>query len=79
VLAERFAHTTGIPLDPGMRLPPTNHSLGLASILVLRELNETLRSRGFEGRDGKILRKYDIAKNTLGPLAADEPRLGLRV
>lgn len=79
LLAERFAQAAGIPLDPHLPVPSANSSLGLASILVLRELNETLHSRGFEGPDGKSVRKYALAKNALAPLASDEPRLGLAV
>jgi hypothetical protein len=78
-LTERFARATGLPLDPHLPVPRANESLGLASILVLRDLNEALGRRGFDGADGQPLRKRMIAKNALARLAEDEPRLGLEV
>ena len=78
-LTERFARATGLPLDPHLPVPRANESLGLASILVLRDLNAALHRRGFDGGDGQALRKRFIAKTALARLAKDEPRLGLEV
>ncbi|MCL2541063.1 MAG: hypothetical protein FWE71_01220 [Nocardioidaceae bacterium] len=78
-LTDRFARATGLPLDPHLPVARANESLGLASTLVLRDLNAGLAERGFDGGDGQGLRKRMIAKRSLAALAADEPRLGLPV
>lgn len=79
VLGERFVEATGLPLDPSLPVPRRNESLGLASTLVLRDLNETLEADGLGFPAGQRLRKFLIAKKTLSALAGDEPRLGLAV
>lgn len=79
VLLERFATATGLPLDPSVSVPRRNESLGLASTLVLRELNAALEADGIGPAQGRRLRKHLIAKRTLAGLAGDEPRLGLPV
>lgn len=78
-LTERFAEATGLPIDLGKPVPRANESIGLASALVLREMNAALAERGFTGAAGQALRKRDIAKNALAKLAKSEPRLGLEV
>lgn len=78
-LTERFAAATGLPIDLERPVPRANESIGLASALVLREMNAALAERGFGGAAGQGLRKGQIAKNTLAALARDEPRLGLSV
>jgi len=78
-LARRFAAATGLPIQPAPVGHRANESLGLASILVLRDLNAALRALGIVGAEGRALRKRFIAKTALARLAADEPRLGLEV
>ncbi|GAB3865764.1 hypothetical protein GCM10028801_36770 [Nocardioides maradonensis] len=79
VLAERFVDATSLPLDPSLPVPRRNESLGLASTLVLRDLNAALDADGLGFPAGQRLRKFLIAKKTLSALAGDEPRLGLAV
>lgn len=78
-LTERFTEATGFPIDPSLPVPRANESLGLASALVLRELNEALDAQELAWPQGQRLRKQIIAKTALAALAKDEPRLGLRV
>jgi len=77
LLPRRFADATGIPLDPTLPAPRSNASLGLASALVVRELNALLAAEGHPWPDGMHLRKALLAKEVLAARAADEPRLGL--
>lgn len=78
-LTERFAEATGFPIDPSLPVPRANESLGLASALVLRELNEVLDAHDLAWPQGQRLRKQVIAKTALAALAKEEPRLGLPV
>jgi hypothetical protein len=78
-LTDRFVEATGFPLDPALPVPRANESLGLASAMVLREMNESLDAQGLEFPIGQRLRKQVIAKTALAALAKSEPRLGLEV
>ncbi|GAA3826310.1 hypothetical protein [Nocardioides panacisoli] len=78
-LTERFIDATGFPIDPTLPVPRANESLGLASAMVLRELNEALDARGLAFPIGQRLRKQVVAKTALAALAKSEPRLGLEV
>lgn len=78
LLWERFAETIGVAAD-GVDLDVrANPSIGLATALVLLDLNRRLR-----GPDGDLPRNYDmyvkhhLAKRGLVLRQADEPRLGL--
>lgn len=78
-LARRFAAATGLDLDVETRVSTANESLGLASILVLRRVNELLDEQGLEFPAGSRLRKRTLAKTVLAARRADEPALGLPV
>ncbi|HWJ82087.1 MAG TPA: hypothetical protein VNS55_07615 [Nocardioides sp.] len=78
-LTNRFIEATGLPIDPELPVPRANESLGLASALVLREMNEALDERGLTFPVGQRLRKQVVAKTALAALAKSEPRLGLEV
>ncbi len=77
LLPQRFVDATGIPLDPTLPAPRSNQSLGLASVLVVRELNALLAAAGHPWPDGTQVRKALLAKKVLASRAAEEPRLGL--
>ena len=77
VLLDRFSRAAGLPtLEP--RPVRANESLGLASLLVLRQVNEAL-----EEADGKAavarVRKRVLAKDLLARRRQEEPSLGFVV
>lgn len=78
VLLDRFAQAAGIPALPVVETFG-NESLGLASVLALREVNEILASRGVVFPRGRALRKRVLAKQVLAARRREEPRLGLDV
>ncbi len=79
LLWERFCGVVGV--DPsGLRDPRgANESIGAASALMLRRLNELLEAEGLSRKDGIILRKRHLAKQILGARKAEEPTIGLPV
>jgi hypothetical protein len=77
VLARRFAEATALDLDPGREVATANESLGLASLLVLRRVNELLDERGLAFPAGQGLRKRVLAKTVLAARRGEEPALGL--
>lgn len=79
VLPTRFAEAAGLPIDTAAPVPVANESLGLASVLMLREVNEALTAQGLAFPQGTRLRKKVLAKTALAALTSDEPRLGLEV
>jgi hypothetical protein len=78
-LLERFAEAAGLDATPLALAQPANESLGAASALTLRALNEALAERGLEFPAGQILRKRVIAKQILASRRSVEPRIGLPV
>lgn len=78
VLLDRFGRAAGLPaLDP---VPSrANESLGLASVLVLRQLNERLDEQGVRFRKTRKVRKRLLAKSILAARRSEEPSLGLTV
>lgn len=76
-LPRRFAEAARIPLDPTLPSPRPNESLGLASVLAIRRLNELLEEQGHPWPDGLLVRKRLLAKQVLAARAAEEPRLAL--
>ena len=78
LLLDRFAQAAGIPVLPVVETFG-NESLGLASVLALREVNEILASRDLVFPRGRALRKRVLAKQVLAGRRKDEPRLGLEV
>jgi len=77
VLARRFAEASGLDLDPAREVTTANESLGLASLLVLRRVNELLDERGLRFPVGQGLRKRVLAKTVLAARRGEEPTLGL--
>ena len=78
-LAHRFAEAGGLSFADPVEVRTANESLGLASILVLRRLNELLDERGLVFPDGSGLRKRVLAKQVLSKRKREEPSLGLEV
>ena len=78
-LLERFAEAAGLDATPLSLARPANESLGAASALALRALNESLAERGLEFPAGQILRKKVIAKQILASRRGAESRIGLPV
>ena len=78
VLLDRFAQAAGIPALPVVETFG-NESLGLASVLALREVNEILSSRDVVFPQGRTIRKRILAKQVLAARRGEEPRLGLEV
>ncbi len=76
-LAERFAEASGLDLDIERQVTRANESLGLASLLVLRRVNELLDERGLTFPAGQGLRKKVLAKTVLAARRDAEPTLGL--
>ncbi len=76
-LAERFAEASGLDLDTQRKVARANESLGLASLLVLRRVNELLDERGLVFPAGQGLRKRVLAKTVLAARRDVEPALGL--
>lgn len=79
LLAERFVTASGVPLDVDLPVSTANETLGLASVLALRELNERLDSLGLSFPAGAQVRKRLLAKTVMAARRSQEPRLGLRV
>lgn len=78
LLLDRFGQAAGLPrLDPVSTR--ANESLGLASVLVLRQLNERLEEEGVRFKRTRKVRKQLLAKEVLAARRADEPSLGLTV
>lgn len=79
LLWQRFAQAVGV--DP-VGLEParaSNESIGAASTLALRRLNELLDARGVDQRQSAHLRKGLLAKQVLAARRAQEPVTGLPV
>lgn len=79
MLTERFAAVAEVELDPSLRVAGSNESLGLASALVLRRLNELLDEQGLRFPAGSGLRKHTLAKGVLAQHRGAEPTLGVEV
>ncbi|WP_372733813.1 hypothetical protein [Nocardioides sp.] len=78
LLAERFAEASGLPIDAAAPVTVGNESLGLASALVLRRLNELLDEQGLSFPAGNKVRKKLLAKQVLAARRSSEPALGLQ-
>jgi hypothetical protein len=78
VLAERFVEASGVELDARREVTTANESLGLASLLVLRRVNELLDERDLTFPAGQGVRKRTLAKTILAARRGAEPALGLR-
>lgn len=79
LLWQRFAEVLeidGAGLEPARA---ANESIGAASTLALRRLNELLEDRGLDRQDGAHLRKAILAKQVLAARKNQEPVTGLPV
>lgn len=79
VLAARFRAAIDVDLDLDLEVPRSNESLGLASALVMRRLNELLDERGLVFPEGAHVRKHQLSKTVLAARRGAEPTLGLPV
>jgi len=79
LLWRRFAALVGPELDGLDAEPEANESLGAASALVVRRLNELLDEAGLPFPEGHELRKRLLTKRVLAARRADEPSIGLPV
>ncbi|WP_323793961.1 hypothetical protein [Nocardioides sp.] len=78
-LARRFGEATGVDFGTDPVVKTANESLGLASILALRRLNEQLDEAGVTSKQIFRLRKRVLAKTVLAARRSLEPSLGLAV
>lgn len=78
-LAARFSAAAGFGLAPETEVRERNESIGLASTLVLRRLNESLDAQGLGFPAGSGLRKHVLAKQVMAARRGAEPSLGLPV
>ena len=78
-LARRFGEATGVDFGADPVVKTANESLGLASILALRRLNELLDDADVTSRAMFRLRKRLLAKTVLAARRGEEPSLGLPV
>ena len=78
LLLDRFCEAAGLPQLP-LAEGRINESLGGASILALRRMNELLEEQDLPFPAGSWLRKGYLAKRVLASRRRDEPSLGLPV
>ncbi|MGA8846835.1 MAG: hypothetical protein WB471_09510, partial [Nocardioides sp.] len=78
-LARRFGAATGVDFGSDPVVKTANESLGLASILALRRLNELLDDAEVNSKAMFRLRKRLLAKTVLAARRGEEPSLGLPV
>lgn len=79
LLWERYASLVGPELDGLTSAPDPNESLGAASALAVRRLNELLDAADLPFPRGHQLRKRLLTKQVLALRKGDEPRIGLQV
>lgn len=79
LLWERFCSVLGTPPQGFAPARMDNESVGAASTLVIRRLNELLNAEGLRFPAGTDLRKGLLAKQVLAARKADEPAIGLAV
>ena len=79
LLWQRFAEVLETDAEGLRPARAANESIGAASTLALRRLNEMLEARGLKGQDGAPLRKGVLAKQVLAARKNQEPVTGLPV
>lgn len=79
LLWERFCQVLGTDPDGLAEAPKQNESIGVASALVLRRMNELLDEHGHPFPDGTDLRKGVLAKQVMAARRGMEPTVGLPV
>jgi hypothetical protein len=75
-LWHRFEQATGLDFGDCQPIDAKNTSLGLASVLALRRLNELLNQLDMEFPKARETRKQLVAKRILAARRNNEPRLG---
>ncbi len=79
LLWERFCQVLGVPADGWADARASNESIGAASALVLRQMNELLNEAGLQFPTGDSVRKQYLAKKVLAGRKKEEPAIGLPV
>lgn len=79
LLWDRFCQVLGVPAEGWADAARSNESIGAASALVLRQLNELLDEAGHTFPVGHSVRKQFLAKTVLAARKSEEPSLGLPV
>lgn len=79
VLRDRFLSVVGTTADELVAAPSANESIGAASAMVLRRVNELLDEAGLPSPHGQHLRKEVLAKTVLARRTGSEPAIGLPV
>ena len=79
LLWERFCQVLGVPAEGWAEAQASNESIGAASALVLRQMNELLNEAGLRFPAGDTLRKKYLAKRVLASRKQGEPAIGLPV
>ncbi|MCW2760520.1 MAG: hypothetical protein JWR85_721 [Marmoricola sp.] len=79
VLRDRFLSVIGVTPDGLDDAPGSNESIGAASTVVLRRVNELLDEAGLRAPQGQHLRKEILAKKVMAARKDIEPRIGLPV
>ncbi len=79
VLRDRFLSVLGVSADGLVAAPEANESIGAASAMVLRRVNELLEEAGLPSPAGQHLRKTVLAKAVMAARRGSEPAIGLPV
>jgi hypothetical protein len=79
LLWQRFCSVLGTPPDGFAPARMDNESVGAASTLVIRRLNELLNEAGLPFPEGTDVRKGVLAKEVLAARKSSEPAIGLPV
>ncbi|MET0999065.1 MAG: hypothetical protein ABWX73_10150 [Marmoricola sp.] len=79
VLRDRFLSVVGVTAEGFVTAPEANESIGAASAMVLRRVNELLEQAGLPSPAGQHLRKTVLAKAVMAARRSSEPAIGLPV
>jgi hypothetical protein len=79
LLRDRFLSVVGTTAEGLVAAPAGNESIGAASTMVLRRVNELLDGAGLAFPQGQHLRKEVLAKKLMAGRKASEPAIGLPV
>lgn len=79
LLMQRFAQAAGFDASDLVEARRGNESLGAASILALRRMNELLNAQGLVFPKGSNIRKHQLAKRILAAHKDEEQSIGLPV
>ncbi len=79
LLWDRFCQVLDLPGEGWADARASNESIGAASALVLRQMNELLDEAGLQFPTGDLVRKQYLAKKVLAGRKKEEPAIGLPV